>query len=86
VYLVDDAGDAGGPYSAMALPGGGTVQNSQCTINGTGSSVVGSGNTLTLTLAVTFNDAFAGNQILYAAARNNTQNSGWLAVGSAMVP
>jgi hypothetical protein len=86
VYLVDDAGDAGGPYSTMALPGTGMVQNSQCAINGTGSSVTGNLYTLKLTLTVTFNNLFAGNQIVYLAARYNTQNSGWQAVGSAMVP
>jgi hypothetical protein len=63
VYLVDDAGDAGGPYSMMPLPGSGTVQNSQCEISATGSSVTESGNTLTLTLALTFKDVFAGNRV-----------------------
>jgi len=29
LYLVGDAGDAGGPYSGMVLPGNGTVQNSR---------------------------------------------------------
>ena len=87
VYLVDDAGDAGGPYSAIVLPGSGTAQNSQCTINAAGSSVFGIGNTITLNLAITFNPAFAGNQVFYLAARNNTTgNSGWQAVGSVTVP
>jgi len=36
VFLVDNAGDAGGPYQGMLLPGSGTVQNSQCTIAGAG--------------------------------------------------
>jgi len=87
VLLVDDAGDAGGPYSGMVLPGTGTVQNSQCAINGTGSSVVASGNTLTLNLAVTFSPSFTGNRVFYLAARNNSAgNSGWQAVGSVTVP
>ena len=86
VFLVDDAGDAGGPYSAMVLPGSGTVQNSQCTVSGSGSSASSSGNTLTLTLAVTFAPGFAGNKVFYTAARSNTQNSGWLALGTWGVP
>jgi len=87
VLLVDDAGDAGGPYSGMVLPSSGSVSNSQCTINGAGSSVSGTGNTLTLTLAITFNPIFAGNQIFFLAARNNNgQNSNWQAVGSIAVP
>ena len=87
VYLVDDAGDAGGPYSGMVLPGGGTVQNSQCTITGQGSSVSAGGTSLTLTLNIAFNPAFAGSQIIYAAARNNNGgNSNWQSVGSVTVP
>ena len=78
LYLVDDAGDAGGPYTGMVLPSSQRASNSQCTINGTGSSASGSGNTLTLTLAITFNSSFAGNKIFYmASADTGTGNSGW---------
>jgi len=87
VYLVDDAGDAGGPYSGMLLPGSGTVANSQCSINGAASSVAGSGNTLALTLAVAFAPGFGGNQVLYLAAQDkSTANSGWQALGTWDVP
>jgi hypothetical protein len=49
--------------------------------------VSASGNTLTLNLAITFSPSFAGNQVSYLAARNNsTGNSGWQAVGSVTVP
>jgi len=82
IYLVDNAGDAGGPYSGMTLPGSGTVANSQCSIAAAGSSVTASGNTLTLTLAITFSQSFAGDQVLYLAARSITANSNWQAVGS----
>ena len=86
VFLVDDAGDAAGPYSGVVLPGPGSASNAQCAIAGAGSSVSTTGNTLTLTLAVTFTQSFAGNQIIYAAARSLTVNSGWQAVGSVTVP
>ena len=88
LYLVDDAGDGGyASGSPITLPTSSTLQNSQCTINGTGSSVSASGNTLTLTLAITFSSSFAGNQVFYLAARNdNTGNSGWQPVGSVTVP
>jgi len=87
LLLVDDAGDAGGPYSGMVLPGSGSISNSQCTIAGAGSSVTSSGNTLTLTLAITFSQSFAGEQIFYLSARNNSgQDSGWQAVGTNDVP
>jgi len=68
VYLVDNAGDAGGPYSGMLLPGSGTVSNSQCSISGAGSSVAASGNALTLTLAITFTGSFTGNKVFYLSA------------------
>jgi len=86
VFLVDDAGDAAGPYSGMVIPGSGTVSNSQCSIGAAGSSVAGSGNTLTLTLAITFSPGFAANQVFYLAARSTTLNSVWQAVGSVSVP
>jgi len=86
LYLVDSAGDAGGPYAGMVIPGSGTVSNSQCTISGSGSSVAASGNTLTLTLPITFSRNFAGDQVFYLAARSSTLNSGWQSVGSITVP
>jgi len=86
VLLVDDAGDAGGPYSGLGLPGSGAASNSQCTISGAGSSVSGAGNTLTLKLAITFTAGFAGNQVFYLAARSNTLNSGWQAAGTVELP
>jgi hypothetical protein len=87
LYLVDDAGDGGyASGSPMFVPTSNSVQNSQCTINGPGSSVSSSGNTLTLTLSITFKAAFAGNKIFYMAARSNTQNSGWQALGTWNVP
>jgi sugar lactone lactonase YvrE len=87
LYLVDDAGDGGyANGSPLLLPSSSSLHNSQCTVNGTGSSVSGSGNTLTLKLAITFTSAFAGNKIVYMAARSNTQNSGWQALGTWDVP
>ncbi|MGD0616391.1 MAG: BACON domain-containing protein [Bryobacteraceae bacterium] len=89
LYLVDDAGDGGGPFAGtVVLPGSGSASNSQCTVNGAGSSVSGSDDTLTLTLNVSFTGSFAGNQIFYTAARNSsgTENSGWQALGAWAVP
>ena len=83
-----DAGDAGGPFAgAVAIPGSGTVANSQCSINAALSSVSGSGNTLTLTLHITFTGNFAGDRIVYAAARDNAgNNTGWQAMATITVP
>ena len=46
LYLINNAGD--GYAGSMPLNGSGTLGNSQCTISGAGSSVSGSGNTMTL--------------------------------------
>ena len=86
LLLVDDQGDAGGPFAgSMVLNGGGgTIQNSQCSVSRRGSSAVLSGNTLTLTLNITFKAAFMGNRILYAAGRDNSggNNTDWQALGT----
>jgi hypothetical protein len=87
LYLVDDAGDGGYVSGTpMPLPSGNSLRNSQCTINGAGSSVSASANTLTITLSITFSSGFAGNRVFYIAARSNTQNSGWQAMGTWHVP
>jgi len=85
LYLV---ADNGGTLSQGLTPGGaGSVSNSQCTVAGAGSSASGNGNTLTLTLNLSFNAAFAGNKIVYLAARDlEGGNSGWQALGVWQVP
>ena len=63
--LLTDAGQL--PVGAIT-PGSGTQQNSQCTLDGAGSSVVLSGQTLTLNLALTFLPAFSGTKNIYMQA------------------
>jgi hypothetical protein len=86
LYLVPDTG--GGLLPGLVLNGAsGTTANSQCQINRVGSSVAGSGNNLTLTLNMTFNGATVpGNKVIYLAARNATDNSGWKTRGARGVP
>jgi hypothetical protein len=87
VSLVDDAGDAGGPYQNLQLPGSSSVSNSQCSIAGAGSSVTSSGNTLTVTLNITFNAPFAGYRVFYASVGDKSgANSGWQAMGTWLAP
>ena len=93
LLLVDDAGDAGGPYvgyiqfPSAGAPGLGTASNSQCTINGSLSSYSISGQTLTLKLDMTFSAPFAGDRIFYLSAADNIPwNSGWQATASWAVP
>ncbi|SPF37825.1 conserved exported hypothetical protein [Candidatus Sulfopaludibacter sp. SbA4] len=89
LLLVDDSGDAGGPFAgSMTLNGSAaTIQNSQCSVNGTGSSAVKNGNNLTLTLNITFKSPFAGNHIVWVAGRDaaGANNTDWQAVGTTTV-
>jgi hypothetical protein len=70
----------------MVLNGSGSIENSQCRIDGAGSSATGSGDTLTLTLTLNifFYEGFFGNQTLYSAARDSVggNNTGWQALGT----
>jgi hypothetical protein len=77
--LLTDAGAA--PGTAIA-PGSGTQQNSQCTLNGAGSSVSTSGNLLTLTLSLTFQPAFQGAKNVYMQASNPSGTTAWQAEGT----
>jgi len=89
LLLADDAGDAGGPFAGgMVLNGSaGTIQNSQCSASGVGSSAVKSGNMQTLTLNVTFKAAFAGNRVVWVAGRDGAggNNTDWQAIGTTTV-
>jgi hypothetical protein len=81
--LLDDAGTT---WLSAPLLGNGTLQNRQCAIALASTTAVPSGNTLTLTLAVTFKPAFAGTKTIFIYATNGTQTSGWQTRGSWTVP
>ncbi len=84
LLLVNDSGDAGGPFAGSAiLPGNGSVSNGQCRIDGASSSVTTGGNSITLQLGITFGDGFRGSRVVYAAARDSAgNNTGWQAAGT----
>jgi hypothetical protein len=87
LYLVNDGGTDSGLSAPLVLGGAGSVSNSQCTIQGGGSSAVVSGSTLTLTLNVTFAPAFMGNKVVYLAGQSvNNASSGWRTAGVSIVP
>jgi uncharacterized repeat protein (TIGR01451 family) len=86
LLLVDNAGDAGGPFSSISIPGSGTAQNSQCSISAAASAISGSGDTLTISLNITFPSSFSGGRTLYVAAQNGVSNSGWQALSTWTVP
>jgi uncharacterized repeat protein (TIGR01451 family) len=79
LYLADDHGN----FSAsMALAGAGNVSNSQCSITLQGTPANPAGNTLTLTLPITFTSAYAGLQNIYMLAGGAKFNSGWQTAGN----
>ncbi len=80
--------DAGTNWLGPMTPGAaGTLQNSQCSVDVGNSSASGSGNSLTLNLAMTFTSSFAGTQSTWMKADDNGgQTSGWQIPGSWLVP
>ena len=82
LYLENDGGTAlSGPIS----PGSGTLSNGQCSINGGGTSVSTSGDTLTLNLAVTASAAYMGQQVVWMTAYDSSGGSAhWTNEGSWM--
>jgi hypothetical protein len=89
IGLVTDAG-TDWTQSTLGTPGG-FVQNSQCRVDAAASSVSGSGNNLTLTLAITFSSSFAGTKTIYMNDADSGGGTGWLTegtwtVGSPTVP
>jgi hypothetical protein len=81
----DIPGDGGSGSVSVAANGGlsGSLSNAQCTLNGTGSSVTGSGNTLTMALNMTFSSGFTGTKNVYMyTADSGGMNSGWQTRGT----
>ena len=71
----------------MVLNGTGSINNSQCTIDGTRSAASSAGNVVTLTLGLSFAPSFAGNKVIYLAARDTSQiGTGWQTMGVVGVP
>ncbi|HEY3838510.1 MAG TPA: hypothetical protein VGL72_18145, partial [Bryobacteraceae bacterium] len=81
IFIGNDAGTAG---LAAGTPGtAGTIQNSQCLLNLGASSAAGSGNNLTLNLALTFEAGLPGPQNVYLYTGDNQGlSSGWQQMGT----
>jgi hypothetical protein len=78
--------DAGAAPAGTITPGGGSQQNSQCLLDGTGSSVSSAGTVLTLNLALAFQSSFAGTKNLYLQAANASGSTGWQQRGTWTIP
>jgi hypothetical protein len=74
--------NAGTGYSSLT-PGTGTISNSQCTITGSGTSVVKSGDSLALNLEVTASSTYTGKQNIFMYADDSSSaNTGWVDKGT----
>ena len=83
LYLLSDAGAL---ESGIRIGSAGTLSNSQCTANVGSSSAVSSGNTLTLSLNLTFTPSFAGAKAIYLNAQSATLLGNWVPMGTWTIP
>ncbi|HZU29428.1 MAG TPA: FG-GAP-like repeat-containing protein, partial [Bryobacteraceae bacterium] len=84
LYLMSDDSKS---WVGFVTPGGsGTLHNSQCTLNAPTSTVSASGNTLTITVDLSFTQVFGGIKQAYAYVLDaETETAGWTDVGTWMV-
>ena len=70
--------NAGSTWSGGITPGGsGTVSNTQCILQGSGSSATASGDTLTVVFNILFQNSFNGSKDIWLYAVNDqSENSG----------
>jgi len=83
VSLLDDAGAV---WQSRTVPNAGMLENGQCAIDLASTAAGGTGNTLTVYLAVIFKPTFAGARNIYMYATNRSVSSGWQTRGSWTAP
>jgi hypothetical protein len=86
MYLENNAGT--GTLGPITPGSSSTLSNSQCTLNGAGSSATGSGNTLKVYFAITFANTYAGLKNIYidATAENGAISGGGFAAKGTWTP
>ncbi|MGA2883272.1 MAG: protease pro-enzyme activation domain-containing protein, partial [Bryobacteraceae bacterium] len=85
--LIELLQDNGATWVSAAPGAATTLQNSQCSLNVAGTSVVRNGNTLTVDLPMTFLPSYAGAKNIYLyAADVSGSSSGWQQLGTWTVP
>jgi hypothetical protein len=62
--------DSGSGSDVLDLSKGGSVENSQCSLEATGSAIAAKGKELTLTLRITFKPGFKGHKNIYLYVEN----------------
>jgi hypothetical protein len=85
LYLLNDA--ASSWFGPVVAGGSGTVQNSQCSIDASGTSGVASGNGYTLTVPFTFKSSYAGDLGIWLTVNDAAKlTSDWVQRGTWNVP
>jgi hypothetical protein len=85
LYLMNDT--ATGWLQPVLLSSESSVENSRCRVGGNGSSFSGSGQDITLNLAVTFKPVFGGTKNIYLTAADTAGAlPGWQACGTWTIP
>jgi hypothetical protein len=69
---------------AQSLSVSGSISNSQCTVSWDDGAVAATGNSLALSLSISFSAAFGGGRVFYLAARDAREgnNTGWQPLGT----
>jgi hypothetical protein len=78
--------DAGTAWTSATLGVAGSLQNSQCTLNTGGATASSNGNNLTVSVPVTFKNAFSGAKQVWMYAADQYGNTGWQQRGTWAVP
>lgn len=74
--------DAGTAWTGPVVPNGvGPLRNSQCQFSAAQSSATGTGNALTVRIAVTFTTSFLGTQNIYLQSSGAAGTTGWQQMG-----
>lgn len=77
------ASDNGSSFTVLPIGSAGSVGNSKCTLEGSGSTLSGSGNNLTLTVTLSFQPtSFAGSKSIFMWVQNSAGTANWQNMGS----
>ena len=69
------ASDNTSTWSSVALGSSAVIQNSQCSVTGSGASVSASGTSFTVKIPITFKTAFKGTKNIFMDANNSNGTS-----------
>ena len=78
--------DAGNTWMPMMPGTAGTLQNSQCSLDLSATTIAPSGNNLTLSIPVSFKAGYAGAKQVWMYAGGTSANSGWQQLGTWTAP